>query len=85
MGAQWHKLTYFSEKGCVIDCNSVVFCLDIFKSIKRRTFETSSEEEKIKTGWRRSANLFMEDTIILFCLFESGKRSDYFCFLIFST
>lgn len=36
------------------------FCLDIFKSIKRRTFETSSEVEKIKTGWRRSANLFME-------------------------
>ena len=62
MGAQGHKLTYFSKKGCVIDCNSVVFyfCLDIFKSIKRRTFETSSEVEKIKTGWRRSANLFME-------------------------
>ena len=75
MGAQGHKLTYFSKKSCVIDCNSVVFCLDIFKSIKRRTSETSSEVEKIKTGWRRSANLFMENTIILFCLFESGKRS----------
>ena len=74
MGAQGHKLTYFSKKSCVIDCNSVVFCLDIFKSIKRRIFETGSEVEKIKTGWRRSANLFMENTIIFSVCLNQEKE-----------
>ena len=73
MGAQEYKLTYFSKKGCVIDCNSVFF-LDIFKSIKRRTFETSIEVEKIKTGWRRSANLFMENTIIFSVCLNQEKE-----------
>ena len=50
MGAQCNYLTYINKKSCVNDCKSIAFyfCLDIFESIKRLTFETSSEAEKIK-------------------------------------
>ena len=54
-----------------------------FISIKRRTVGCFSEEEKIKTGRRCCANLFMENTIILFYLFKSGEKSDLLLFLDF--